>query len=1063
MDGDMSFEFSSKEEEEEDWAQTQARDEANIQALLGDTTNVNLGLDSEKPLEIDQSKKAEDAIDYEDIDLSDEDLPDEEEPSEQPSGGASAELPSLTDDGGTSYEVDDLFGEGRESSPLLPDAPPSPQPEIQETPEQEYIRKWQEGQDHRETIEELRALNFQDKKLPGMIADDAEACKLHFPDFTRGVTLDYNALIQIRQCNWIPKQSLKPPKPLIPTKLSLDIDVDQEKQFRIPGPTSVSIQQKIQAAENAGLVSLLVPERVDEADLEIFKVDSTDDFELVGGFTLQDIETVCLDWDSIIDPPVAVRRDEPATSSLPPGEPDEDEEWNRAMGFDDPPTKRRKVTHEKGLPEISRFVAPSFDQFDEATKRSAKRVRLDMNDPFLLIDDMESERPAKRPRQNHKMKRMADGKMARDIFERFNFSNDDAYEALKENVRDKVRATLGGVQVEHSLPALKLLWPYYLVKLTDPNPFNYHRPHLKVRKNIKNDLRFVKPQQLRRKDLKGQKIQDIYKHSRDLTLNDNSTAVLFEYCEEIPTVLSNFGMGNRVINYYRVKDSNDEKPPVKLEIGENKVLLAEDRSPFAIFGSVNAGEIVPTLQNQMYRAPVFKHTPRKTDFIIGRSSTGLGQSNYYLRKIDHLFVVGQNFPSIEVPGPHSRKVTNTSKNRLKMLSYRLITKKGAVGLTDITEHVKDSNDAQNRQKLKEFLSYDKESRSWGLNEGEKLMDPDTINSMVQPEDVCLMDAMQIGAYEVEKSGFTIDEKDLDKDDDDAEPTNDNLANQLAPWKTTKAFIDATSGKAMLKLRGEGDPTGKGLGFSFIKTSMKGGFLNVLHELGSHATSADAMERERKANNGHSYNVKKQEAAYQEVINDIWGKQKETLEDATTYDDADVQPQEDEDERLYPQTQPAATPRFDESMSVFSRPSATSTRHGKRKLRIQRKQYRADGTEEWIDEIVEDPGVIAQYIKSRRQLDEETLDKDIKFTGDAEADRKIIEKIEREQNRLEKNKERRHQREKQKKQAKGIADPSGGSPEPSVEGKAAGTTRKCANCGQVGHIKTNKKYTPHFFR
>lgn len=32
----------------------------------------------------------------------------------------------------------------------------------------------------------------------------------------------------------------------------------------------------------------------------------------------------------------------------------------------------------------------------------------------------------------------------------------------------------------------------------------------------------------------------------------------------------------------------------------------------------------------------------------------------------------------------------------------------------------------------------------------------------------------------------------------------------------------------------------------------------------------------------------------------------------------------------------------------------------------------------------------------------------------------------------------------------------GSPEPSIE-KVTGTTRKCANCGQVGHIKTNKKY------
>jgi transcription initiation factor TFIID subunit 1 len=31
----------------------------------------------------------------------------------------------------------------------------------------------------------------------------------------------------------------------------------------------------------------------------------------------------------------------------------------------------------------------------------------------------------------------------------------------------------------------------------------------------------------------------------------------------------------------------------------------------------------------------------------------------------------------------------------------------------------------------------------------------------------------------------------------------------------------------------------------------------------------------------------------------------------------------------------------------------------------------------------------------------------------------------------------------------------GSPEPTTE-RGTGTTRKCANCGQVGHIKTNKK-------
>lgn len=66
----------------------------------------------------------------------------------------------------------------------------------------------------------------------------------------------------------------------------------------------------------------------------------------------------------------------------------------------------------------------------------------------------------------------------------------------------------------------------------------------------------------------------------------------------------------------------------------------------------------------------------------------------------------------------------------------------------------------------------------------------------------------------------------------------------------------------------------------------------------------------------------------------------------------------------------------------------------------------------------------------------------------------------EQERLEKNKERRKKREKQKKLQQKMRDGGtagdDGSPEPSTE-KVTGTTRKCANCGQVGHIKTNKKY------
>ncbi|KAF3764342.1 hypothetical protein M406DRAFT_91625 [Cryphonectria parasitica EP155] len=1002
-----------------DWATQQQQDDDAIQGLFADPTHapeINL----EGP--IDQSGKADDAEDFEDF--SDDELPEEEE--EGGANGTSEQPPALTSDGGTSNDIDDdLFGE-RESSPMQVEPAMSPGAAIADVDQQDI--EMGGGDD----LADLRRLNFdpepsypmanQDPNIPSAPENVLELLKQTYPEFERGKILNFNELFPPRKANWVDKKPTRNPKPLIPTKLSLEVDIGQEKSFMKPGPASATTAEKIQAAEKEGLVSLLKPEPINEDELEIFGRDDPDsDQELIGGFTLRDIETVCEDWDDIIDPATPTFH-----QASPAAEDEEDHQWYLDMGLAPPKPKRRKISHAKGLPEISWFAAPSFDDFEEATARSAKRVRLDLNDPYLLIDDNEAERPAKRPRPSSKMVRMADGKVASDITQRFDISNDDAYEALKENVRDKVRATLGGVQVEHSVPARKLLYPYYMVKLSDPTPFNYHRPSLRVRRQVGAKLNWAKPRHHRRKDFKSSRVSDVYKASRDLSLNDNSTAVLFEYCEEIPTVLSNFGMGSKIVNYFRVNHDPEDKPTDKLALGETKILLPEDRSPFANFGDVPKGQTVPTLWNHMYRAPIFKHEPRKTDFIIGRI-TDDNESKYYMRSIDHIYVVGQNFPSVEVPGPHSRKVTNTSKNRMKMLAYRFITKHGFLSLEDITTHIAESNIAQNRQKLREFLQYDKDARTWSLREGEKLMDPDSINSMVQPEDVCLMDAMQVGAYEVEKAGFAIDQADLDKDDDDGTGATENIAVQLSPWKTTKAFLDATSGKAMLKLRGEGDPTGRGLGFSFIKTSMKGGFLNVYHEQGPQSTSADALEREKKANGGHSYNVKKQNDAYAEVIADIWNKQQRTLSDTQIHDDADVAPQEDEDERLYANAANGsfqahvngvgATPRFDEGVSQISRSATSAARAAmRRRLKIVRTIREPDGTEKDVEEIIEDPGIIKEYTARRNAIQEAEVDIFAGFTGDEEHDRI-----------------------------------------PSIE--KGGTTRKCANCGMVGHIKTNKKLCP----
>ena len=209
-----------------------------------------------------------------------------------------------------------------------------------------------------------------------------------------------------------------------------------------------------------------------------------------------------------------------------------------------------------------------------------------------------------------------------------------------------------------------------------------------------------------------------------------------------------------------------------------------------------------------------------------------------------------------------------------------------------------------------------------------------IRALVRPEEVCLLDAMpEFGAHELENGGYEIN--DGEKDDvmeagEELRP--DALASKMAPWRTTKAFIDASHGKAMLAVHGAGDPTGKGLGISFLRTSMKGGYLEQLQ--GPLATSADAIERQRKANGGHMYNVKNREhplyRSHHRHLESAAGE----LEDAQEHDDDDVAIQEDEDDRFnVTQSQLAATPAVPDMMSQVTQSVASVT--NRKKLKIVR--------------------------------------------------------------------------------------------------------------------------------
>ena len=956
---DVSFQDVNWDRQEEDDAQA-------IKNLINATNNPNessgLTLNLDRPLEV--GEKDDDAVDYEDF--SDDDLPDEE-----PAHGH-GDLPGLTDDAGTSNDTDDLFGEGRDSSPFgeLDDHDPfalsherrlSGGPPIKDEPEENLLEL---------NFPEHYSTANQDPNIPAPAESTEELLKQSWPGYERGIKLDYNRFLPPKNAHYIPKVPVKVPKPLHPSKVSLDLAQDQEKSFRSAGSAYTDKRKRVVEAEAKGLIPIIEESDNDESDEEDFDWTPASQLEPIGGFSFADLEIICEDWESKVNPP-------PLQNFVPDDLEDEPmDEWEKEiLGHS---SKRRKITHqETDFMNIPRFAVPSFDDFESATKRIAKRVVLDLNDPYLLVDIREYDPSAKRRRigTDGSFKRTGKGGLSSGLSKRFNFSNDEAYDALKENHQSKVRATIGNLSVEHSMPALKLSWPYYRVKLYTKDARAFHRPQLKTARIVNQIITFAKAGLRKRKELKGMSIQEIFKKTKDLSLGDHySSASLLEYSEEHPTVLSNFGMGNRIINYYRRKTADDpERPQPDDKVGDVTVLLPEDKSPFSNFGMVDPGETVRTIHNAMYRAPIFKHEPKNTDFLVIRSSTGVGGIDWHIRNIDHLFAVGQQFPSLEIPGPHSRKVTNAAKNRMKMIAYRKIrhSPQQHLKIGEITAHIADSSDMQNRQKLKEFIHYDKTEKVWKMKPGENPPEESVIRAMVTPEEVCLIDAMQVGARHLEDSGYAAEGED-DENNEDVE--GKNLEQELAPWRTSKAFIEASTDKAMLQLHGDGDPSGHGLAFSFIKTSMKGGYIGALQ--GPSATSAAAIEAERKANGGHTYNVRKQQGLYNEAIRDIWEKQKANLSDPVEHPENEMElEQESEDEKQHLDHRSFPAGNFDDSASQFS----TGSRRGKA-MRITRQVKNKFGGFDEIIEIVKDPRVWREYQKRRAAIEADATKLDFQATS-----------------------------------------------------------------------------------
>jgi len=283
--------------------------------------------------------------------------------------------------------------------------------------------------------------------------------------------------------------------------------------------------------------------------------------------------------------------------------------------------------------------------------------------------------------------------------------------------------------------------------------------------------------------------------------------------------------------------------------------------------------------------------------------------------------------------------------------------------------------------------------------------------MVGPEQVVLTESMQVGQRHLQDLGYS-------QAVEDGDESNLSIEQQLAPWITTKNFLFATQAKAMLRLHGDGDPTGRGEAFSFIRISMKDIFVKAGEDyeqklgttLHHHCdcsllttTSCALAEAENRPKSAHRYNVAEQQQIYKSEIERIWNAQFNSL---SQKNEPQLSDDEDKDspKKLLPAAGPSARPSPVPSRAASVDPQRTGSvglDDNRKVLRIKRLvsvlrnvvnifsvltilDIQIDGV--WRTEIVRDPAVITAYVRSRQLLEEETTNADsLAPTGDADKD------------------------------------------------------------------------------
>ena len=129
-----------------------------------------------------------------------------------------------------------------------------------------------------------------------------------------------------------------------------------------------------------------------------------------------------------------------------------------------------------------------------------------------------------------------------------------------------------------------------------------------------------------------------------------------------------------------------------------------------------------------------------------------------------------------------------------------------------------------RKRLKlcaDFKRTGVDSNWWVLRPDFRLPSEEELRALVSPEQCCAYFSMIAAEQRLKDAGYGEKFLFAPQEDDDEEmqlKMDDEM--KVAPWNTTRAYVQAVKNKCLLQLTGPADPTGCGEGFSYVRVPNK---------------------------------------------------------------------------------------------------------------------------------------------------------------------------------------------------------------------------------------------------